>query len=96
MFDSEIAALEFAITEAKAQKATFDELLIFANKVLRNVGTTWERAAINQKVMVQNLLFPSGLRYSPKDGFLNHANPSLFSDWQLLYREKTCCVPGGI
>jgi hypothetical protein len=80
LFDNEIATLESNYAEANSHKATFEQLLTFADKVLQNLGETWNHAGIDQKQRVQKVLFPNGLQYSPELGFLNHSKSSLFND----------------
>jgi site-specific DNA recombinase len=78
-FDEEIAELEAQIAEADMEKATFDQLWEFSKSLLVDIATAWERADVSQKQRVQNVLFPSGLKYHPEKGILNSDNDCLFN-----------------
>lgn len=78
-FEHEIASIESQIAEAAMQKATFEELLAFSKSLLVDIPTAWERADVDQKQRVQNILFPSGLKYHPEKGILNSENDCLFN-----------------
>jgi hypothetical protein len=71
--------LESQIAEARTENATFEQLLEFAENLLVDISTAWEHADVNQKQRVQNILFPSGLKYHPKKGILNSDNDSPFN-----------------
>ena len=47
--------------------------------LLVDIATAWERADVSQKQRVQNVLFPSGLKYHPEKGILNSENDCLFN-----------------
>ena len=75
-FENHIAAVEARIMEADMMKATFAQLSEFSNLVLADIASAWEIANIDQKQRIQNVLFPSGLKYHPRDGIVNsHNNP---------------------
>jgi site-specific DNA recombinase len=78
-FEEDIDALESQIAEANAEEATFEELAQFSQSMLVDIPTAWARANVDQKQRVQNLLFPSGLKYHPEKGILNSDNDCLFS-----------------
>jgi hypothetical protein len=78
-FEDEIARLEAQIAEADTEKATFEQLLEFSKSLLVDISTAWERANVDQKQRVQNILFPNGLRYHPDKGILNSSNDCLFN-----------------
>jgi hypothetical protein len=75
----EIVLIESQIAEAGMQKATFEELLGFSKSLLLDIPTAWERADVDQKQRVQNILFPEGLKYHPEKGILNSENYCLFN-----------------
>jgi hypothetical protein len=76
-FEEEIASLKARLTDE--EKATFEELLAFSKSLLVDISTAWERADIDQKQRVQNVLFPNGLKYHPAKGILNSENDCLFN-----------------
>jgi hypothetical protein len=78
-FADEIALLESQIAEAGVQKATFEELLGFSKSLLLDIPTAWERADVDQKQRVQNILFPGGSKHHPEKGILNSGKCCLFN-----------------
>ena len=46
---------------------------------VEKVRQAWERADVDQKQRVQNILFPTGLKYHPEKGILNSENDCLFN-----------------
>jgi hypothetical protein len=44
-----------------------------------DIAAAWEKADVDQKQRVQNVLFPSGLKYDPQKGILNSENNCLFN-----------------
>ena len=78
-FIEDTEALENQIAEADVDKATFEQLLEFSKSMLVDIPTAWMRASLDQKQRVQNILFPSGLKYHPEKGILNSDNECLFS-----------------
>jgi hypothetical protein len=61
------------------EEATFQELLEFSKSMLVDIPLAWAQADLDQKQRVQNVLFPSGLKYHPEKGILNSDNDCLFS-----------------
>jgi site-specific DNA recombinase len=78
-FEQDIRAQENQIAEADLEKATFDQLLEFSKAMLVDIPLAWAMASLDQKQRVQNVLFPSGLKYHPQKGILNSDNECLFS-----------------
>lgn len=78
-FEEEIATLENQIAEAGSETATFEEMLEFSKSLLVDIASAWARADIDQKQRVQNILFPTGLKYHPQKGILNSNNDCLFN-----------------
>jgi site-specific DNA recombinase len=91
-FSEDIAVLEAKIAEAEAEKATFEQLWNFSRSLLVDIATAWERANIDQKQRVQNVLFPSGLKYHPEKGILNLDNDCLFNQLEGFVSGKICLV----
>ena len=91
-FEEDIAALESQIAEADMEKATFEQLLEFSKSVLVDIPTAWERASLDQKQRVQNVLFPNGLKYHPEKGILNSENDCLFSQLEGFLGQKISMV----
>ena len=91
-FDEEIADLEARIAEADMEKATFDQLWEFSRSLLVDIATAWERADVSQKQRVQNVLFPSGLKYHPEKGILNSENDCLFNQLENFIGGKMLMV----
>jgi site-specific DNA recombinase len=91
-FCEDIASLEAQIAEVEADKATFDQLWEFSKSLLVDIATAWERADIDQKQKVQNVLFPFGLKYHPQDGILNSDNDCLFNQLEDFVSGKMSLV----
>ena len=91
-FEEDIAGLESRITEADMEKATFEQLLEFSKSMLVDIPTAWARASLDQKQRVQNVLFPSGLKYHPKKKILNSDNNCLFSQLEAFLGGKMSMV----
>jgi hypothetical protein len=91
-FEEEIAALEAKIASADVERATFEQLLNFSKSLLVDISTAWERANLEQKQRVQNVLFPTGLKYHPEKGILNLENDCLFNDLEGFVSGKMCLV----
>jgi hypothetical protein len=58
---------------------TADSFVRFGELQLVDIANAWRIAEPEQRQRVQNLLFESGLDYSPSLGILNRSNSSLFS-----------------
>ena len=85
-YDEQSERLSDEVTEAKSallQVATnetrIDELLDFAERVLSDPAGLWARASLDQRQRLQQVLFPTGLTYSNKDGFGTGQTLSFFS-----------------
>jgi site-specific DNA recombinase len=91
-FIEDIEALENQIAEADVDKATFEQLLEFSKSMLVDIPTAWMRASLDQKQRVQNILFPSGLKYHPEKGILNSDNECLFSQLESFLGGKMSMV----
>ena len=91
-FEEDIANLEAQIAEADMEKATFCQLWEFSKSLLVDIATAWERADISQKQRVQNVLFPSGLKYHPEKGILNSENDCLFNQLENFIGGKMLMV----
>jgi hypothetical protein len=78
-FEEEIASLKGKIAEAEMEKATFEELWEFSKSLLVDISAAWQRADVDQKQRVQNVLFPEGLKYQPQKGISNSENDCLFN-----------------
>jgi site-specific DNA recombinase len=91
-FGEDITALENQIAEADMEKATFEQLLEFSKSMLVDISTAWAKATLDQKQRVQNVLFPSGLKYHPQKGILNSDNDCLFSQLESFLGGKMSMV----
>ena len=91
-FEDDMAAIEIQIAEADMLKATFEQLLEFSKSMLVDIPTAWERADLDQKQRVQNVLFPGGLKYHPEKGIFNSGNDCLFSQLEAFVGGKMCLV----
>ena len=91
-FEEQIAAIETQIAETEMERATFEDLLSFSKSLLVDIATAWERADVRQKQRVQNVLFPSGLKFHPEKGILNSEKDSLFNQLEGFVAGKMCMV----
>jgi site-specific DNA recombinase len=78
-FEEQITDLRAQIAELEVEKVTLAELMEFSKSVLVDIATAWERADVDQKQRVQNVLFPNGLKYDPGKGILNSDKDCLFN-----------------
>ena len=83
--DSRIELLQAQIAESEMARATFDELLIFSQKMPSNLAQLWMEASIDLKQKVQNTLFLGGLLYDPEKGILNTDNRCTFNQLQEFF-----------
>ncbi len=91
-FEDEISTLEAHIAEADMVKATFAQLWEFSKSLLVDIGAAWEKANIDQKQRVQNILFSGGLKYHPENGILNPDNECLFNQLENFLGGNMCVV----
>jgi site-specific DNA recombinase len=87
-YESEIEALEHQIAIADMEKATFEDLLAFSKSMLVDIPKAWVMGNVDQKQKVQNVLFPSGLRYHREKGILNSDNDCLFNQLEAFLGGK--------
>jgi len=62
----------------RLSRLSLDAFVRFANALLLDVASAWQRARGEDGVRVQNLLFHDGLRYSAELENFKHLNPCLF------------------
>jgi len=79
-FEDDIASLETQIAETEMERATFEQLWEFSKSLLVDIAAAWEKADVEQKQRVQNVLFPGGLKYHPEKGILTSDNDCLFNE----------------
>ena len=84
----EIAIVEQQLEGVSSNKASLDSFVRFAELMLANVATAWEKAKPEQRMRVQNLLFPGGIRYSGAGNFLNPSSSSLFNMLEEMSSEE--------
>jgi hypothetical protein len=87
-YATEVMRLEQQIRETRSERATFDAFIRFSELLLTDIAHAWEIADPEQRQRVQNLLFDSGLHYSPDSGILNRSKSSLFSMLEEIKDEK--------
>jgi site-specific DNA recombinase len=91
-FEEEISTIMAQIEEANITEASFEQMWEFSQTMLADVPTAWARADLDQKQRVQNVLFPSGLKYDPENGILNSDNNSLFNQLEAFLGGKMSMV----
>lgn len=69
-FAAEIANLERGLEDTRSERATLDAFIRFSELLLLDIAQAWKIAEPEQRQRVQNLLFESGLHYSPESGIL--------------------------
>ena len=84
----EIQIIEQQLEAAASSRASLESFVRFAELMLADVATAWEKAQPEQRQRVQNLLFPEGIRYSPEQGFLNRSKSSLFNMLEQMSTEE--------
>jgi len=96
-FDAEIECIVEELRTVQSQGATLDAFLSFANLMLVDVATAWQKADIEQSVRVQNFLFHAGVAYDENQKFLNTSKPTLFQHLRMLTDPQSMVgVPDGI
>jgi site-specific DNA recombinase len=75
----EIDEAKSALVEVAASEGQIDELLDFADRVLKDPAGLWRRASLDMRQRLQKVLFPAGLAYSAQDGFGTVQTPSFFN-----------------
>jgi site-specific DNA recombinase len=96
-FDDEIDGIAQELQAVRSQRGTLDAFLRFAKLMLVDIAAAWQRADVEQRIRVQNLLFQGGIWYDKNEKFLNTANPTLFHQLRGLSRcESVVGVPDGI
>jgi site-specific DNA recombinase len=96
-FDNEIDAISQQLNASRLQRGTLDAFLRFSKLMLVDIATAWQRADVEQRVRVQNLLFQDGIAYEAKRRFLNTTNVTLFQQLKsLAHSTGGGGVPDGI
>ena len=76
---TEIAETRAALRSVEVIDEQIEELLEFADSVLRDPAGLWMRASLDQRQRLQKVLFPTGVAYSEEGGFGTALTPSIFS-----------------
>jgi site-specific DNA recombinase len=76
---SEIAEAKVALRSVEVLDEQIEDLLAFADGVLRDPAGLWTRASLDQRQRLQKVLFPTGVTYSEDEGFGTALTPSIFS-----------------
>ncbi len=87
--DSEIANITQKLDAAHSQRLTVDAFVRFSKLMVVDIAAAWQLAPIEQRLRVQNFLFPDGIAYKKLENFLNTNNPTLFQQ----LRELADCKP---
>ncbi len=102
------AGVEQQLSALESEKNMMQELIEQGQRELVDLVGAWRKAGITGRTELQNALFPDGLVWSHKGGFLNSKNVGLMHDWneffQSLGDSRTMLndffvlfgVPGGI
>ena len=105
---TDAAGVEQQLSALESEKNMMQELIEQGQRELVDLVGAWRKAGITGRTELQNALFPDGLVWSHKGGFLNSKNVGLMHDWneffQLLGDPRTMLndffvlfgVPGGI
>ncbi len=91
-FRDDVQAIEEKLRALDSARATSDAFVQFAELQLTDMAHVWRIASPEQCARVQNLLFESGLDYSPKSGFLNRSESSLFNALETVDFRKVSLV----
>ncbi len=96
-YSGKIAELQNRIAAASTQDDDINALIEYGDFVTTNISAAWQQAALQQRRQVQSLLFPEGILYSNKNGYLNDAKTSLFNDLsRVIAPDSQFGVPDGI
>ena len=91
-FTTKIYDVEEKLKALASTRATADSFVRFAELQLTDMAHVWRIANPEQRERVQNLLFADGLDYSPKSGFLNRSESSLFNALETVDFRKVSMV----
>jgi DNA invertase Pin-like site-specific DNA recombinase len=96
-FDGEIEGIAQQLHALRPQRETLDAFIRFSKLMLMDVSAAWQRADVEQRLRVQNLLFRDGIAYHQNQKFLNTPNPTLFQQLRsLTHSQRVVGVPDGI
>src|ERR1019366_8108108 len=84
--DAELAFVEENVRLARAAEVEVDTVLDFAESLLLNIASAWERCTLDQKQRLQQVVFPRGVDYA--DGVYRTQQTSL------LFKGLAPCVGG--
>jgi hypothetical protein len=96
VLDKDILLAEAELRDAQVDDLEIDTLLRFAESVLSNVAQLWMESNIDQKLIVQKVVFPGGVSYSMENGFGTPASGCLFNQLGEIVEEfETLASPTG-
>jgi site-specific DNA recombinase len=75
----ELALAEMSLHDSQLEGFEIDTILAFAEHALGNTARLWLESNVDQKQMLQRVLFPEGLSYLGGGGFGTPASSSLFN-----------------
>ena len=87
-----IYEIEEKLHALESSRVTASSLARFADLRLTNMATVWSIARPEQREWVPNLLFETGLDYSPEKGLLNRSKSSLFHVLEIIDIQKANLV----
>jgi site-specific DNA recombinase len=85
----EITEAKTSLREIETDDEQIEELLDFADGVLRDPAGLWARASLDQRQRLQKVLFPNGLAYAKAKGFGTAPTLSIFNMLEVLERENS-------
>jgi site-specific DNA recombinase len=81
---TDIADTKTSLRAIETDDEQIEELLDFADGVLRDPAGLWAHASLNQRQRLQKVLFPNGLAYAKAKGFGTAPTLSIFNMLEIL------------
>ena len=90
--DAEATEAAYKLDSARMDEIKIDEVPEFCERVLCNVPMLWKQCSLNQQQRLQQVLFPKGVFYDPKEGYRTQTTCLFFSMLEEQIAEKSQLV----
>jgi site-specific DNA recombinase len=84
---AETKAFEHQLKALDDEKSGMQELTQVYEYKVKNLALFWQNASLSDRVELQFSLWPEGLRWTPRNAFLNTLNESLFQQVEEMMRD---------
>ena len=93
-YRADLANVKVRLSELGAKTGEVEKLLNSAFEVLSKAGNLWKDSDIDNRLRLQDALFPEGVLYESKDGFLNPPMSKAFNMLDMLNASEPDLVAG--